>query len=133
HARADVEREHRRLGQIGLEKIALDELHAARDAVGGRRLPRDAYQVGLELDANGAGAEVLGGVDGNATVPGPEGEHYVVWRGVGELQHAVDEPLGRRHPDRVLLICPSCGASTGCAATVAQYARSSAASALLTA
>lgn len=101
HAGADVQRNHRGLREVGLEEVALDGLHAIRHATGRGRVAREAYQIGFELDADGTRAEVLRRMDRDATVTRAEVEHEVARRGVGELQHALDQLLRRRHPDRV--------------------------------
>jgi len=92
--------------EIGGEDVALADGRLARaDAgdAGGLRVGVGVLRhVGVVLDAGGAGAELLRRRDGDLAVAGAEVEVDVVRARLRHGEHAVDDVVGRRHPDHVL-------------------------------
>ncbi|HKW38308.1 MAG TPA: hypothetical protein VJO54_10910 [Burkholderiales bacterium] len=92
--RQQVQRDHGRFPDVGLEQIAPDELHPIGHpfVLGARFRQRD--QLGLELDSHSARLEALGGRDHETPVAGTEVVDHVAGTDVGELQHLVDDHPG---------------------------------------
>jgi hypothetical protein len=97
HVGQQVQRDHGRVLDVGLEQVLLEELHAVGDALPGRVRPGFRDPVGIDVDAHAARAEPLGGRDGDPTVARPEVVEDVVLADPGDLQHLVDDALARRH------------------------------------
>jgi hypothetical protein len=71
---------------------------AERDAFSHARLPcvglAFRHQLGIDLDAESAGAVIARGGDHHPTVAGAEVHHQVIGTGTGESQHLVHRDLG---------------------------------------
>src|SRR3954470_7738609 len=104
--RQEVERDDRRGTEVGGEDVRLadDGLARpdARDAGGLRALVRILGHVGVVFDAGRLGAELLRRHDGDLAVARAEVEVDVVRPGLRHGEHALDDLVGRWHPDHVL-------------------------------
>jgi hypothetical protein len=99
--RQQEERDHRRLGEIGLEEVGLDERGAGRDAFLRRVALRELDHVRVVFDAHRARAALRRGDDG-AAVARAEVHVEVLRRELRHVEHLVHQRLRRRHPDDVL-------------------------------
>ena len=90
-----------RLGDVGLEQVALDEARAIGHAGLLRVLARQIDHVRIEFDADGGRAALRRGDDG-AAVARAEIHVEVARSQLGDVEHPVDQRLRRRHPDHVL-------------------------------
>ena len=94
----EVEADDRRLGDVGLGGVHADELDQAFDA-GGLGVALRFLDHGLvDVDPHAAGPVAAGGRDNDAAVAAADVVEDVLVRDLGQLEHAVDDRLGRRDP-----------------------------------
>ncbi len=99
-----IQRHHRRLADVGLEEVPLPELdeigHAGLLGV----LAGLLDEVGVDLNADPLRPVLPRCADYDASVSAPEIVDDIRFVHVGQLQHAVDDRLGRRHVGHVRLL-----------------------------
>ena len=99
--RQQEQREHRGPRDIGLVHVALDEPGLVAHAGLGGELPRQDDEIGIEFDAQSAGAEP-GRRDDGAPVARPQVHHEVCRRHFRQLHHPGEHGRRRRQPHDVL-------------------------------
>ena len=87
HIVAQVERHHGGARQVGDEQVLPEERDARAHPGRQRRVTTDVDQLGIDLDADAARAEVAGGGDDHAAVTAAEVEDHVLGGDGGDLEH----------------------------------------------
>ena len=94
-------RDDRRLREVGLVEVGLEERCLGGDVLLGGIGLRQLDHVGVVLDPHGGRAALRGG-DNGAAVARPEVHDEVLRRHLGHVEHLVHERLRCRHPHHVL-------------------------------
>jgi hypothetical protein len=88
-----VDRDDGGLGNIGLERVVVDEPDLVGDPCRARVLAGPGDEAGVVIDAEAACAEAARRGDDDATVAGAEVDHEVLRPRPGEDEHALDDVL----------------------------------------
>src|SRR5947209_7552295 len=107
--RQKVHGEHGRLGEIGDENVALDDLRLAENPGCLRIALGMRDHVGVVFDAESAGSEFFCGGDRDLAVAGSEIDHIVFRLRLRHVQHALDDLVRSRHPYHVLALLADVG------------------------
>jgi hypothetical protein len=97
HPRQQIHGDHARLGEIGLEEVALVERNLVRDPCAARVLLGLRDTRGVEIDAEPARAVLGRRRDDDASIARAQVDEIVLRPDFGDRQHAVDDVLRRRH------------------------------------